>query len=513
MNILSIRNGHDASFALVTDGIVKKYFKEERFSKKKRDYNNDNIFDICLKNIINDVDYIHLCIEGDVKLYYKKIYKFNKDIRVIVPQSGDCHHLYHASVAFYNSGFEKSLVVVVDASNNIAESVYVSEYPHTFTRIYGTEISSDMVGLSGVCHFYDTTTRLLDLFILESGKSMGLSSYGERISNYTQFFDNKDFPTRITKDIINDNSNEFYADLLGKAYSDEYKLEITKNNYKIYADYCKEVQVQTQTAVSDLIKKVVDETGIINVCISGGYGMNVVSNYNLIKQYPNINFYFEPLCDDSGISIGAAMYYYRKISNSMQIYPIQTTSFHGFKYEVQKYKGVTKSIPEISQLLYDNKSVAIYSGLAESGQRALGNRSILFNALNPDAKDIVNGIKKREWYRPFAAIVLEEDADKYFEMDRIKSSPYMTVCFPVKSDLIPGVTHVDNTCRIQTISSGYLYDILLEFKKLSGHGILLNTSFNLAGEPLVETPEDAFKTLKNSSLDYLWFEETKQLFN
>jgi carbamoyltransferase len=102
-------------------------------------------------------------------------------------------------------------------------------------------------------------------------------------------------------------------------------------------------------------------------------------------------------------------------------------------------------------------------------------------------------------------------------MSRIKSSPFMTICFPVREKyvkIIPGVTHVDNTCRIQTVSKsdGYLYKLLQEFKQLSGHGILLNTSFNLAGQPLVETPMDAFDTLNNSSLDYLWFEETQQLF-
>lgn len=165
-----------------------------------------------------------------------------------------------------------------------------------------------------------------------------------------------------------------------------------------------------------------------------------------------------------------------------------------------------------------NKSVAVYTGLSEAGQRSLGNRSILFNALNPDAKDIVNKIKNREWYRPFACVILEEDVNIYFDVGRIKSSPFMTTSFPVRSKcvkIIPGITHIDNTCRIQTVSKtdGYLYKLLREFKKLSGHGILLNTSFNLAGQPLVETPTDAFNTLNNSYLDYLWFEETQQLFN
>ena len=217
------------------------------------------------------------------------------------------------------------------------------------------------------------------------------------------------------------------------------------------------------------------------------------------------------------MSIGTAMSFYSKITKKTPI-PLETTSFHGLHYNVKKYKGITTSIKDVTNLLIQNKSVAVYTGLAESGQRALGNRSILFNALNPDAKDLVNKIKNREWYRPFACMVLEEDASIYFDMGRIKSSPFMTICFPVRPEyvkIIPGVTHIDNTCRIQTVSNtgGYLYELLQEFKKLSGHGILLNTSFNLSGEPLVETPEHAFDTLNNSCLDYLWFEETRQLFN
>tara|TARA_B000000609_G_scaffold156099_1_gene148110 strand:- start:866 stop:1480 length:615 start_codon:yes stop_codon:yes gene_type:complete len=203
------------------------------------------------------------------------------------------------------------------------------------------------------------------------------------------------------------------------------------------------------------------------------------------------------------------MLIYRRLTKDTTVRPITTTSYHGEHHDVSKYVGETVNLKGIASLLYNNKSVAIFKGYAEAGQRALGNRSILFNALNPDARNIVNRIKKREWYRPFAAIVLEEDAHLYF--DDVIPNPYMTVCFPVRTDLIPGVTHIDNTCRIQTVNTGHLYDLLLEFKRLSGHGILLNTSFNLAGEPLVETPEDALKTLSSSTLDHLWFYDTEQL--
>jgi carbamoyltransferase len=163
----------------------------------------------------------------------------------------------------------------------------------------------------------------------------------------------------------------------------------------------------------------------------------------------------------------------------------------------------------ISNFLLDQKTVAVFNGLAESGPRALGHRSILFDARNPNAKTIVNKIKKREWYRPFAAMVLEEDFQHHFETLGLTKSDFMTVSFTVIDDTISGVTHVDNTCRVQTVSKNipHIYKLLQEFKKQSGISVLLNTSFNLAGEPLVDTLEDALKTFNDSELDVLWFPE------
>jgi len=328
---------------------------------------------------------------------------------------------------------------------------------------------------------------------------MGLSSYGERI-----------WEIKFTLDRVNNYFQEcpdFKDVMMGER--DRYYIDITKDNYKKFADYCCEVQWHCQERVCELVDKYVKKTGLKKVCLSGGYAMNILTNYQLIKRFPEVEFYFEPLCDDGGNSIGAAMYAYRKLTQDMTVKPITTTAHHGISHKTDLIDGEYAESNDIARLLYMNRSVAVFNGQAESGQRALGNRSILFNALNPYARDIVNRIKKREWYRPFAAIVLEEDAHLYF--DDVIPNPYMTVCFPVKTDLIPGVTHVDKTCRVQTVSTGHLYDLLLEFKRLSGHGILLNTSFNLAGEPLVETPEQAIITLCGSELDYLWFYETKQL--
>jgi carbamoyltransferase len=497
MLILSIHLGHDSSVCTFNNGHIDKYFLLERFTRKKHDYDKKvllklvnticskfNIDVLCISNF-NTYDEIILKI-------IKKCKKYNSNVKLMMQSD---HHLNHASLAFYNSGFDESLVVVVDGSGStIKDNLVEVESIFLFNQekndlIYKNVIEESSFGVGGL---YDIAAILIGNTPDNCGKAMGLSSYGS--------------------------SNKLFQNLfLAEKWNIEPIKTVELDNYKLHADFCYEVQQQTQNAVGDLIENSIQKTGIKKVCISGGYAMNIVANYYYLQRFPDIEFYFEPLCNDNGVSIGAAMNSYFELTNQIPN-PTKTTSFHGLIYDLSSYKGTRTSIKDIAGLLNQNKSVATYSGLSEAGQRALGNRSIFFNALNPDAKDIVNKIKKREWYRPFACVVLEEDVNIYFDLGRIKSSPFMTTSFPVRSKcvkIIPGITHIDNTCRIQTVSKtdGYLYKLLQEFKKLSGHGILLNTSFNLAGQPLVETPTDAFNTLNNSYLDYLWFEETQQLFN
>lgn len=505
MLILSIHLGHNASICLFDDGEVKKYFLVERFTRKK--YDNDIAVILKLVNAIcrkSSVDMLCISdfnpIQKDrfIPGIFRECQKFNPNVKVVMQSD---HHLNHAFLSFCNSKFEESLVIVADGSGStIKDNLVEVESVFTFSRENNTLIYKKSVekfsafdlpwgkNEFGVGGLYDMASVMIGNTPDDCGKSMGLSSYGS--------------------------SNKLFEDLFLKKIPNIKPIKkIETNNYQLYADFCYEVQQQTQKVIGDLIEDSIQKTGLKRVCISGGYGMNIVSNYYYLQRFPNIQFYFEPISNDNGVSIGAAMKLYFELTKKYSS-PIASTSFHGLNYDVTSYRGFSVSIKDIAYLLSQNKSIAVYKGLAESGQRALGNRSIFFNALNKDAKDIVNDIKKREWYRPFACVVLEEDADIYFDMGRIKSSPFMTICFPVREKygkIIPGVTHVDNTCRIQTVSDGYLYELLQEFKKLSGHGILLNTSFNLAGEPLVETPIDAVNTLNNSSLDYLWFQETGQL--
>lgn len=540
MNILSINYGvHDASACILKDGEIASYYKEERLTGFKRDDNPKLAITNCLNDFNDKIDYATIISYPDASQFVKMTCKLANIEPNQVHEYSYNHHLCHASLAFYNSGFEDAIVIVVDGQGSIyknslteGETVYYAKYPNTFDCLirnlstnkehsyFKMNVNAEDVvqkhsnyecninqGEGGIVNVYNTATVLISQSVLDNGKTMGLSSYGDDV-NYPELFDSNSQPdwNLFTQTICH---HRLFKDHEGKVVR-----KLTPNNYKFYADYAYAVQKQTQIAVGNLIEKAIQKTNCKNVCVVGGYGMNIVANYDYLQRFPEIDFYFEPNADDGGLSIGAAKHFYHKLTKDDTIRPLTTTSFHGKSYDVSSYKEQTASIQDIAELLLTNQSVAVYTGFAESGQRALGNRSILFNALHPQAKEIVNEIKKREWYRPFAGIVLESDAPDLFEMGRINSSPFMAISFPVKTDLIPGITHVDGTCRIQTVNEndGYLYELLQVIKSSIGVGIILNTSFNLAGDPLVETPEDAFRTLYNSSLNYLWFEETGQLF-
>ena len=172
---------------------------------------------------------------------------------------------------------------------------------------------------------------------------------------------------------------------------------------------------------------------------------------------------------------------------------------------------------DVIDKILEQKVVAIFQGRSEAGARALGNRSLLFDPRNKNGKDIVNTIKMREEFRPFAGSVLNEYAGEWFHTEYVGESPYMSYSLRVKKDKIkeiPAVTHVDNTCRIQTvkrIDNPQYHKLISEFYIRTGVPLLLNTSFNLAGDPMVETPEDALHTLKNSAISYVYFPEIEML--
>jgi len=183
------------------------------------------------------------------------------------------------------------------------------------------------------------------------------------------------------------------------------------------------------------------------------------------------------------------------------------------------YMNVQENIQysAVANLLADRKVVALFQGRSETGPRALGNRSMLYTPTDPNGKDYVNGIKRREYFRPLAASMMLEHADEWFDMLGIPESPYMTFSFTCKEDkknIIPCVIHVDGSCRIQTVTEQqnfHYYNLIKAFYNVTGVPIILNTSFNLAGDPLVETIDDAFKTFAKSKIDHLYLPELELL--
>jgi len=541
MRVVAFSITHDSSVCSIKDGKIEFFCKEERLSKVKRDKSPFLALEKLKSLNLGKIDRLLYHTPSNYNSDYFVWSEYTRKLFNVPLENFSflTHHLCHASLARFNSGFKKCLVIVVDRDGSLffindqpyareTESVFecdenwISPIYKNFSMLNNlkdennfteknikeyfrdTEISVTSLGIVQV---YEAATTLIGEDVLENGKTMGLSAYGKPIND--KLFDDKG-PIRNKFKIINGKVNFYGSKNLEGLFS--------KNNYLYYAHVAKQVQKQTQERVCDLIKKYVKKTGIKNVCIVGGYGLNVVANSYYKTKLPSVNFYFEPIADDTGISIGAAMLKYKDTTNEKPV-KNKSTFFHYYDKKDKCNLGKDSSFEEVSKLLQQQKSVALFGGNPEAGPRALGHRSILFDARNPKAKDIVNQIKQREWYRPFAGVILEKYLPKFFK-PIVKQSPNMTINFQYISyqgdHLFPGILHVDNTSRLQTVGykSSYispLADILEYFFQDTKCPVLLNTSFNLAGKPLVQTVEDALNVLKNSTLDAIYFMNEEKL--
>jgi len=535
MRIVGISPLHDSSVAVINNGELELFLKEERLSRVKRDGPPVLAIQKAYELIKGPVD--HVCIAAptadDISVKY-----ITTQTKKLFNCSGTdyCqhHHLSHASLAFYNSGFDDALIFVIDRDGSLigdyareAESVFYANRNNEFNCLHKNFWVSDIGSTADQKRFhflktikdqrkdynidstmsivkvYESATSLINQKPLENGKTMGLASYGVDQPFPNFFKDGRPLDHLFVHGnfVMDGHSTPVY-----KEYIFSQTPSVTKENYQFYADYAFQVQKQTQQAALEIIKHWTEKTGIKNVCVTGGYGLNVIANGYYKKNLPHINFYFEPLADDSGNSIGSALHLYHTLTGDKTKRPIKHTFVHGVESVISENIGEPCTESDIAAYLSEQKTVAVFNGLAESGPRALGNRSILFDARNANAKEIVNKIKNREWYRPFAAMVLDKDAAEYFDITDQQNSAFMTMSFDVVNDSIPGVTHVDGSCRIQTVSEDipHIHKLLLEFKKITACSVLLNTSFNLAGEPLVDSFDDAVRTFNDSQIDILW---------
>jgi carbamoyltransferase len=371
------------------------------------------------------------------------------------------HHQSHAAYAFLSSGFKQSDVLAIDGRGWQFNCIFTDK-DGNITNL------SDKVSIGGL---WNRLSQDIGFSYLGAGKTMGLAGFGEYDS---EIHDMIDMYMAAPNHRLPDGSSKILK-------------RVPKEN----------VAFTLQIYTENLIKKhVYPLKSCNNLCLTGGVAYNGYVNEEFTKHYTNVHV--PPAVGDEGQSLGTYMHAEYTQNNNIHIPNV----YAGKEYN---YVGDEKvNITEVAQAIADGKIVGWFQGKSESGNRALGNRSILADPRNPNIKDIINSkIKLREDFRPFAPSVLVEHYNEYF--DTTQPSPYMSRIMPVTSDAIPGVTHVDGTARIQTVQREFnprYYDLINVFYALTGVPMLLNTSFNCQ-EPIVETPEDAIATFNKCGLDIL----------
>ena len=411
------------------------------------------------------------------------------------------HHLAHAACVYYSSPFSEAAVLVVDGrgSEKETQSLFHAS-PAGITLVESTK-------KIGIGLLYAAITQHIDFGLLQEGKTMGLAPYGESVKK--RFITYPGSYSGVETDYDSLCIEDSYA-LRG--------LHLKPTSFEDKARYAFEVQEECERAMLHLARYAKERTGADYLCLSGGVALNSVANYALLQSGLFKDIFINPAASDTGIPLGCALLGYHHILQQPKTYD-WITPYLGPSYSeadlrraiagTDRFEVLEHSALEVAtKLLAENKIVANFQGRSEMGPRALGNRSILMSPLRPENKDILNArVKFREAFRPFAPAILAEFTSEYFVFDR--ENPYMLMVadiHPSKQGVIPAVTHVDGTGRLQTVSRKYnsrFYDIISAFKKHTGVPVLLNTSFNVAGEPIVETPEDAIRCVEGTAIDAL----------
>jgi carbamoyltransferase len=460
---LNKENSHDPTYS-------REFFLDHFIPNYKN--KNDNVFAFTVSNLgqefvrdlleetVGDLDFLQFKPKNLWDNYQTKDYYYID------------HHQSHAAYAFLNSGFEEADILAIDGRGWQFNCIFVDKQGNIHDL-------SDKISIGGL---WNRLAQDLGLGYLGAGKLMGLAGYGKI---------NNDIRLMIDQYMVNPNHRlpEGAKDILNRVAKED-------------------VASTLQKYTTDLIKKFIFPLKTCdNICVAGGVAYNGYMNELFATYYKNVHV--PPAPGDEGQSLGTYMHADYILNNSTHIptvysgkeYNVDESIFEGLKYQK---KSMTEIYSDVAKAISNGAIVGWYQGRSESGNRALGNRSILADPRNPNIKDIINSkIKLREDFRPFAPSVLEEHYQRYFKTNQ--PSPYMSRIMPVISNKISGVTHVDRTARIQTVSKDFnekYYKLINEFYKITGIPMLLNTSFNCQ-EPIVETPNDAVNTFKKCGLDLL----------
>lgn len=556
---------HESSVCILKNGELASFIEEERLNRIKHakpariDNAGElplNSIDYCLKaaNIdFKDVDYIaysldphdrlQQCVgvdgnnkiiekswgtpEGE-QLFFEKNMNvlselsklFKKDIKENENFFFIKHHLAHAAGTYYSSGYESAALLVADG---------IAESKSTWIGAgNGTEITKyfDLNYPNSLGFLWEKMSEFLGFSEYDAEKVMGLASYGD--------YQNEIFPMRKLVDSGSKGAFAINNDILLFRTGDFSELEklflIKRRNkeetlIKKHQDIAAALQFITNEIILNLAIEVKHLSGEKRLCMAGGTTLNVIANTKIAEANLFDEIYIQPPANDGGTSIGAAFYLWANILKNKRPSPV-THAYLGPAFSNDYISQILENTDELeykkadnigevtAKLLAEGNLVAWFQGAMEAGPRALGHRSLLADPRRPDVMDLINKkVKLREYFRPLAPSVLEEESTKWFQIGPKIPDPayYMLMAFKVKPEkkyLIPAVVHVDDTSRIQVVNkkiSPEYWGIINEFFKLTQIPMILNTSWNIQ-EPIVCSPEDAIKTFLRCKVEYLVLE-------
>lgn len=411
------------------------------------------------------------------------------------------HHICHAASAFYVSPFEEAAVMVLDGRGEKATTSYYAGKGNDLVRLQQVTMPHSL-GL-----FYERVTEYLG-FLRSSDeyKVMALASFGEPV-----------YADEL-RSLIHLYGNGLYtidelqlAQRFGNAR--ERNGELARRHF----DIARSLQDVLEETVLELAHWLHETTGLSNLCLAGGVALNCVLNSVVKRKGEFQNIWIQPAAGDAGTSLGAALWVNARVGGNATGFKMEHVYYgpgytdaeieHYLKSIKVSYKKLGHVAADTARILAQDKIIGWFQGRMEFGPRALGNRSILASPLNAEMQEKLNAIKEREDFRPVAPSVLEEDAGEWFE--KAAKSPFMLFTYDIRPEQrkrIPAVSHVDGTARVQTVNGsqnpGY-HELLTAFKEITGVPVLVNTSFNTRGRPVVCTPQDAVACFWTSPLDAL----------
>jgi len=476
-NILSIHFGHHGAFSYIRNNEVVFHSQFDRFSKLK----NFGIFSKSVLDIFSNLDFDTLLLTdinnsmlpkefNQIKLINPFFYKKICNSKIIT--CSDQHHLFHAYAIDLWSKEKNKKIFVMDGDGVKLKNSNATEQESFYTlnenNIYHHFTTSKNIG-----SLYERRASQLFISPVSEGKLMALSSYG----------------------------------LFNKKYYNNDIIDVSTKEEK--EDYAKTTQRYCEDKVISILKENIDNKDE-TIFFTGGVAQNVLLNTKIKKIYKN--FQPDPICNDAGISLGSANFYLKgKIKKLNSVYlGVQQ------KLDLSLYNLTVKNCTEeeVAKILQE-EPVAIFQSRSEQGQRGLGNRSLLMSPLNKKCFVKLNEIKKREWFRPFALSILDEEGQNWFE--DYFTSKYMKFVFKLKTNkrsIIYSGYGRDFSSRIQSVtksSNPHYYSLLKAFHNITNCPCIINTSLNLPGSVLVETIEDLMNLLKTSKLKYVYLPETKKL--